>query len=156
MYDTNNSMWCNCNLRCWIWLHNEETVLVFGAIQNICTKNLQSKDHCYENIIHRWKITINQIIVKRFMGWCQAKRVQICLRPHNKASTNGPLSDICNVMSFHIIRGLLQLHVTEPDRDRGSGSKLLWNLHHCILQIEPDVNGTYSRRAIMRVLSTDL
>ena len=59
-------------------------------------------------------------------------------------------------MSSHIIGGLLQLHATEPDRDRRSGSKLLWNLHHFILQIEPDVDGTYFRRAIMRVLSTDL
>ena len=38
-------------------------------------------------------------------------------RPRNKASKNGPLSDICNVMSSYIIVGLLQSYVTKPDRD---------------------------------------
>ena len=64
-------------------------------------------------------------------SWSDAKQnmSKYVPRPRNKASTNGPRSDICNVMSFHIIGGLLQSYVTKPDRDWGSGSKLLSNLY---------------------------
>ena len=80
-------------------------------------ENLYLKHHCHGIGLCRGKIHIYLPIAKN--SWSDAKQniSKYVPRPHNKASTNGPLSDICNVMSFYIIGGLLQSYVTKPDRD---------------------------------------
>ena len=80
-------------------------------------ENLQLKHHCYDSRICRGKIHIYQTIAKNSWGDAEQNMSKYVPRPRNKASTNGSLSDICNVMNFYIIGGLLQSYVTKPDRD---------------------------------------